>query len=215
MKLSTWVMLTLCSVIMLACSSSKISSSWKSPDYQAKKFQQIVIWAIVGENDSALKVKIENHFVNDLNNAGYNAIASYAVYGLKNNLKENEVLALFKKSGVDGLITLVLLDKKKEINFYPPMVSYQPVAESNFSYAGRYLTSTYEKIYSPGYYSNDTRYFWECNLYDMTTEKLVYVLKTDSFNPKSKEKLAHENGKLILANMIKTKTLIVPKAVNK
>ncbi len=215
MKLTIWIKLTLFSCLWLACNSSKISSSWKSPAFQTKNFQQIVIWAIVSENDSALKIKMENHFVNDLKEAGYNAIAAYTVYGFNNKLQEKEIVPLFKKSGVDGLITLVLLDKKKELNFYPPIISYQPVAESNFSYAGRYLTSTYEKVYTPGYYATDTRYFWECNLYDMSTEKLVYVLKTDSFNPQSTEKLAHENGKLILSNMLKTKIFSDAKANNK
>ena len=112
-------MLTLCSVIMLACSSSKISSSWKSPDYQAKKFQQIVIWAIVGENDSALKVKIENHFVNDLNNAGYNAIASYAVYGLKNNLKETTIILISHSNQVSSFVDFSLEIEEKKIIVKP------------------------------------------------------------------------------------------------
>jgi len=196
-----------------SCNSTKITSSWKAPSYTTQNFKQFIVWAIVNEKDTELKLKMERHMVDDLKDAGYNAIAANEVYGIKNYTKEQEsaVIDLFKKSGVDALITVVLLDKRKETNFYPPSVEYMPVPESDFNYGGRYILSTYKKVYTPGYYINDTKYFWEGNLYDMTAEKLVYSVKTKSFNPASTEKLAHENGEMILNNMIKNKILFTLK----
>ncbi len=197
---------------LYSCKSNKITSSWKAPGYTAKNYNQFIVWAIVNEKDEELKLKMEKHMVDDLKESGYNAVAANEIYGIKNYTKEQEsaVVALFKKSGVDALITVVLLDKQKEKVYYPPSVEYVPAPETDFNYGGKYIISTYKKVYTQGYYVTDTRYFWEGNLYDMITEKLIYSIKTKSFNPSSSEKQAHENGELIINNMIKNKILINP-----
>lgn len=197
---------------LYSCKSNKITSSWKAPGYTAKNYKQFIVWAIVNEKDEELKLKMEKHMVDDLKESGYNAVAANEIYGIKNYTKEQEsaVVALFKKSGVDALITVVLLDKQKEKVYYPPSVEYVPAPETDFNYGGKYIISTYKKVYTQGYYVTDTRYFWEGNLYDMITEKLIYSIKTKSFNPSSSEKQAHENGELIINNMIKNKILINP-----
>lgn len=199
-------------LFLFSCYSSKITSTWKAPSYETKIFKQFIVWAIVSEKDTALKIKMEKHMVDDLKEAGYTAVAASEIYGTKNYTKEQEsaVVALFKKSGVDALITVVLLDKQKEKVYYPPSVEYVPAPETDFNYGGKYIISTYKKVYTQGYYVTDTRYFWEGNLYDMITEKLIYSIKTKSFNPSSSEKQAHENGELIINNMIKNKILINP-----
>lgn len=197
-------------LFLFSCSSSKITSTWKAPSYETKKFKQFIVWAIVSEKDTALKMKMEKHMVDDLKDAGYNAVSANEIYGIKNYTKEQEsaVVDLFKKSGVDALITVVLLDKQKEKSYYPPSIEYIPAPETGFDYGGKYIISSYKKVYMQGYYITDTRYFWEANLYDMTKEKLVYSIKTKSFNPSSTEKQAHENGEMIINNMIKNKIII-------
>jgi len=40
-------------------------------------------------------------------------------------------------------------------------------------------------------------------LYDLTSKELLYSVQTQSFDPASSELLAHEYGKMIVANMVK------------
>ncbi len=54
------------------------------------------------------------------------------------------------------------------------------------------------RIYEPGYYVTDTRYFWESNVYDVSTQSLLYSVQTKSFDPATSESLGHEYGKLII-----------------
>ena len=53
------------------------------------------------------------------------------------------------------------------------------------------------RVYQPGYYVNDTRYFWESNLYELKTGQLLYSIQTQSFDPSSTESMAHEYGEKI------------------
>jgi hypothetical protein len=67
------------------------------------------------------------------------------------------------------------------------------------------------RIYEPGYYTEQTNYFWESNFYDLTTKELQYSVQTRSFDSKSAESLGHEYGKLIVDDMVKHNLLVKKK----
>ena len=67
-----------------------------------------------------------------------------------------------------------------------------------------------DRIYSPGYYQVDTKYFWESNLYDISNKQLLYSVQTQSFDPGSSAGLGHEYGQLIINDMVKNKVLASP-----
>jgi hypothetical protein len=68
----------------------------------------------------------------------------------------------------------------------------------------------HDRIQSTGYYRDDTKYFWETNLYDLSAKKILYSIQTDSFNPESTESLSQEYGQMIARNLIKNKIILVP-----
>ena len=53
----------------------------------------------------------------------------------------------------------------------------------------------------------NTKFFWESNLYDMSTQKLIYSVQTESFDPANSETMAHEYGKMIIKNMVQQSVL--------
>ena len=123
-------------------------------------------------------------------------------------LTAQEIVNEFKATGVDAVITMVLLDKEKEEKYYPAGVFNQPVnGEGNLN---NYYSNTYEKVFTPGYYISTTNYFWESNLFEVAGDKLTYSVHTKSFDPASTEALAHENGLLIIKDMIKQKIIKNP-----
>ncbi|MFI5139918.1 MAG: hypothetical protein ACHQIM_19005, partial [Sphingobacteriales bacterium] len=152
---------------------------------------------------------MENHFVNDLKDLGYNAVSSLQEYGPKafDQMDEAAALAKLKNSGVDAVITIVLLDKQKEKSYVPGGIFYySPYGYYHNSFWG-YRTALYHRIYEPGYYVVDTKYFWESNLYDMSTQQLMYSVQTESFDPANSESLAHEYGQIIVKNMVEQNVL--------
>jgi hypothetical protein len=151
---------------------------------------------------------MEQHIVGDLKDLGYNAVCSCEEFDPKAFEKMNEKQALDKlsSSGIDAVLTVVLLDKSKEKYYVPGRVYYSPYAIYHNRFYGYYRTM-YERVYAPGYYETNTRYFWESNFYAINGKELVYSVQSQSFEPESVSSLSHEYGQMIIKDMVKNNIL--------
>lgn len=215
MKKIKWIGFVLL-LIVAGCTTSKITTSWKAENTVPQKYNKILVLGLIREADRTIQEKMENHFVGDLKELGYNAISSMQEYGPKafDKMDEEAALSKLKNSGVNAVITIVLLDKEKERKYIPGNMSYSPYSYYYNHFWG-YRTTLYNRIYEPGYYVTDTKYFWESNLYDMSTQKLVYSVQTQSFDPANSESMGHEYGLMIVKNMVKQNVLKQQTAIEK
>lgn len=191
--------------------SSKITSSWKADNAAPKKFKKIVVVGIIREADRTLREKMEQHLAADLRDLGYDATCSCDEYNPKTfeNMTEDQVIGKMRNAGVDAVLTVVLLDKTKERYYVPGRVRYTPyVVYHNRFWI--YTRTVYDRIYTEGYYAEDTKYFWETNLYDLTEngQQLIYSAQSQSFDPLSSETLGHEYGQMIARDMVKNNVLM-------
>jgi hypothetical protein len=207
MKIVSWTILLLV-LIIAGCRSSKITSSWKAEDAVVRKYDKILVLGLTRESDRSIQENMENHLVGDLKEFGYNAVSSLQEYGPKvfDKMEEEAAIEKLKDSGVDAVITIVLLDKKKERRYVPGTLYYSPYGYYYNRFWG-YRVVLSRRIYETGYYVTDTKYFWESNLYDMKTQKLIYSVQTRSFEPANLENMAHDYGTLIVKNMVREKVL--------
>lgn len=207
MKKIQWLGVALL-LVASGCTSSRITSSWKAEDFAPRKYGKVMVLGLIREADRSIKDNMEKHFVGDLEKLGYNAVSSLQEFGPRafNNMEEEEAVAKLKDSGVDAVITIVLLDKQKERKYFPGTIYYSPYGFYYNRFWG-YRTTLYNRIHEPGYYVTNTRYFWESNVYDMNTQKLVYSVQTESFDPSTSEDMAHEYGQMIVKNMVNQKVL--------
>ncbi len=207
MKKQPWISLAL--LLMVAgCTSSMITSTWKAENIAVKKYHRILVLGLIREADRTIQENMENHFVGDLKQLGYNAVSSLQEYGPKAFAKMNEEEAIHKlqNSGIDAVITIVLLNKEKERRYVPGNIIYSPYGYYYNRFWG-YRSVLYNRIYENEYYVINTKYFWESNLYDMSTQKLVYSVQTQSFDPANSESLGHEYGRMIVKNMLAANVL--------
>lgn len=193
--------------LLLACTSTRITHSWKS-EIPVKNYNKILVLSISGETDLTTRQKMEDHLAGDLTTEGYHAISSLKEYGPRafRQLKEEAVLDKLQNSGFDAVITIVLLNKEKERYYVPGQPYYSPYVGYYRNFYG-YYTTIYNRIYTPGYYVTDTKYFWESNLFDVTSKELIYSVQTESFDYTSSDMLAHEYGRMILKDMVKNQVL--------
>ncbi|HSU29117.1 MAG TPA: hypothetical protein VLJ68_12100 [Chitinophagaceae bacterium] len=200
-------------VIILApgCeTSSFITSSWKAPDKQPREYKKILVLGLIGGNDRSVREKMEEHIVGDLKMLGYDAVCSCEEFEPRkfDGMSEKEALARLTGSGIDAVLTVVLLDKKKEKYYTPGRIDY-----SSYSYYNRnfweYFNATRNRINNSGYYTTDTKYFWESNFYDLTAAQteILYSAQSQSFNPASTASLGHEYGQMIVKDMQKNNVL--------
>lgn len=190
------------------CNTSKITTSWKAPNTVSHQYNKLLVLAMIKDTDGNLQEKTENHFVGDLKELGYDAISSLKEYGSKafDKMEEETAIGKLKSSGVDAVITIVLLDKKKESNYIPGRLIFSPYGYYYDHFWG-YQTALSHRIYEKGYYVTDTKYFWESNFYDMKTQQLIYSVHTQSFDPINAASMGHEYGMLIVNNMVKQQVL--------
>jgi hypothetical protein len=202
MKSAVWILLTSL-LLSSGCTSSRITSSWKARGEVAPEYQKILVLGLLRENDRALQQRMEMHLADDLKTLGYNAVTSLDEYGAKafENMTEKDALEKLKNSGIDAVLTIVLLDKEKEQYYVPGRIHYSPYGFYYDRFWG-YRGVLYQRIYEQGYYVTDTRYFWESNLYIVNNQRLFYSVQTQSFDPVTTQSQAHEYGKLIIKNML-------------
>ena len=127
MKKINWVVLVLL-LVAAGCKSSKITSSWKAENAEVRKYNKILVLGLIRESDRSIQENMENHLVGDLKEFGYNAVSSLQEYGPKvfDKMDEEAAIEKLKNSGVDAVITIVLLDKKKERRYVPGTLYYSP-----------------------------------------------------------------------------------------
>jgi hypothetical protein len=199
-KIAVFVLTVL---LLASCTNSRITTVWKAPDVLPKKYQKILVTGLIKDTDRSIREKMENHIVGDLRALGCTAVSALAEYGPSafDGMDEKAVLQKLQSSGVDAVLTIVLLDKEKERNYGP----VRPYQSRFWGYYGRYNRLITEK----DYYVINTKYFWESNFYEMSNGQLLYSVQTRSFDPASSESMGHEYGKLIMKDIVEKNILKV------
>lgn len=198
-------------VILFSCQTSKITNTWTDKNVSPKKFNKILVLGVLKDNDRELQSKMEKHLAGDLNELGYSAFAANEVFPQGTFIKGDTAKAVdaINSKGFDAVLTVVLLNKEKERYYVPGRVINTPFATYYDRFGGYYYTM-YDRIYTEGYYTTDTKIFWESNFYDLGEKKMIYSSQTRSFDPGSKESLAHYYGVLLVNSLVKSQVLIKP-----
>lgn len=193
--------------------TTRMTNSWKSEKINQDNVRNIIVLGLMRNSDATLREKMEQHLVDDLKALGYDAICSCNEYNPDafKNMSEVAAINKLRNAGADAVLTIVLLDIKRESYYMPGKVlSTQNIYYQNSFW--NYSRMMFEKVNEEAYYIIDTKYFWESNLFDLKENKLIYSAKSQSFDPGSTERLGHEYGKVIVNDLVKKKVLTsVPK----
>lgn len=201
--------------VIVSCQPSKITQSWTEKDVTPKKYKKILVMGVLSDNDNELQVKIEDHLSADLKDLGYNAIAANKIFPAGTFVKGDTAKgkAALEGKGFDGILTIVLLDKKKDKYYVPGKLTEYSVYTNRFGRFDQYFNAVSERIYTPGYYGEETKYVWENNFYDLDSKKMIYSARTRSFDYTSKNTLAHTYGLLMAKSLVNKKILLKPEKI--
>lgn len=195
-------------LLIMACADVRITHSWQSSAASQNRYNKLLVVGLFTNKDRALREQMETHLQGDLQALGIHAVSAIKLYGPTSfeQTKEEAFLSKIEGDGMDAVLTIVLLDRKKEKHYVPGRVYFSPFY-SYHTRIGPYWGIMYDRIYSPGYYQSTTRYFWESNIYDLKTKQLIYSVQTETFDPDEASSLAHQYGKVIV-NDIKDKNIL-------
>jgi len=202
-------------VALAGCQPTKITRTWTTGNPEPKKYKKILVLGVLTDKDKELGKKMENHLADELRAMGYLALASNKIYPEGTFVKGDtaRAVAALQNQGFEGIMTIVLLDKKKEPYYVPGRVTDYSQFD-RMSAFHRYYNTVAEKIYAPGYYGEETKYTWENNFYDLLSRELVYSARTRSIDYTSVNTLAHTYGRLMAENLVKKNILVKPETAD-
>jgi hypothetical protein len=179
-------------IINASCSSTKpeeFDDVWINKDsINGKSFHNLFI--IVLTSDIDVKTKVENMLADKTKAKGYKTVKSSDV--MPYNIKDpkiptrDEIVNTVKASGCDGVLISSLFKKEEAVNYTPGTTAYSTSPE--FAFVGNYVgyyTHYYPTVSTSSYYSHDKSYFVQTNLYDVSSEQIMWSVKSKIFNPSS------------------------------
>jgi len=95
----------------LACSTSRLTSQWKAPDYQGGRLTRLLVAARMP--DSAMRRATEQGLVRDLSREDLHAIAASSV--LPDSVSRDSVRAYVAREKLDGVLLVRLVSHEREV----------------------------------------------------------------------------------------------------
>jgi hypothetical protein len=196
-------------VATTACApATQITGSWKnpSPPKNLMAYKSVMVTSL-SQNLEARQT-VENDLAAAIAASGVKALKAIESFPPSfsdtKDADKDELLAKIRKTGVDGIVTVALINKETESRYVPGDYGYAPV--TRFRYYGLfsgYYTMWYPTIISPGYYEEDKIYFIEINLYDAKSEELVWSAQSETYNPGTLSQFSNEFADVVVTRMRK------------
>ena len=203
-KITACISLVLFLVFFAGCSTTSLVTSWSDPKYTGPALQKILVIGVI--KDEIKRNSFEEEFSKLISGNGLTGIASYTMMpDLKSTDQKEEVLAVVDKVGADGVMIVTLQGVSKEQRDVPPSVNYMPSAGFGYGMGMYgYYGMSHRAVYTPGYTVTDTVVRLDTKLFAVSTEKMIWAGKTESFNPSSAQTVISELASLVIKEMKKS-----------
>lgn len=212
MKQSMYILAVV--LAMASCApATQITGSWKNSAPPKNPLKSVMVTSL-SQNTEARQT-VENDLAIAITATGTKALKGIEhippSFTDSKEIDKDVLLDKIRKTGVDGIITIALIDKETENRYVPGEYGYAPV--TRFRYYGRfsgYYTMWYPTMVTPGYYVQDKIYFIEVNFYDAKTEELIWSAQSETYNPSSLAKFSKEFARVIVQKMQQDGVLKTP-----
>ena len=169
--------LAVAALIACSCASTKIDDVWVPKEAPGRTYQRLMIIALTQRPGA--RAQYENDFVDKLSNVKVRAIASINVVPDVGDIDRKTVEAWLEKFELDGVVVTRVVNVARKVEYIPPTYTLG-------GWYGAWAVPT-----SPGAVVEKTTVSLETDLFDASTEKLVYSAVTRSFDPSSRTKAIH------------------------
>ena len=191
-------------IAFASCNSSKgtikTTASWVNKERTTKTPYKSTFIVVLTDN-LEVKTVLENNLAKAVREKGLTAYTSMENFGPITGREGLPVKESFLKKVADlkceSIFTVALIHETSETKYTPSStVSYAPYpAYGYYGMFGGYYEHQ-STVYTPGYYTNDKKFFLESNLYDAKTQELVLSIQSKADNPgvieKSSKKYTEE-----------------------
>src|SRR6476660_8060392 len=178
-------------IVFPSCNSSKgtikTTASWVNKERTTKTPYKSTFIVVLTDN-LEVKTVLENNLAKAVREKGLTAYTSMENFGPITGREGLPVKESFLKKVADlnceSIFTVALIHETSETKYTPSSTtSYAPYpAYGYYGMFGGYYDYQ-STVYTPGYYTNDRKFFLESNLYDAGTQELVLSIQSKADNP--------------------------------
>ena len=191
------LVLLLLPTLLAACSSTTLSGSWKSPNYQGQLRKVYIVG--VAKNEITRRI-YEDEFGQQLHAQGVTGISSYKDLGSAADADQKVVAERASANGADGVLITRLLGKRTEEVTTPGRISgysSDPYGFGPYGYApdpyyrnwGSYYDRRFEATYEPPTVTQFEVATFEANLYDAKSGDLIWSAQLETVLEANLQKL--------------------------
>ena len=194
-----WIFL-LATIVINSCTTKDIVRDWNSGEEHKRNVESIMIMGLV--NQVSLRSDIEYEMVESAHKVGLKATNSMRMFPpeLGKPFDDTERIKVrMQERGIDAILTVAIIDIKAE-RYVGPEKTYVPLAY--YDRFTNYYYRTEAVVYKPGYFTLQTRYFLETNLYEVKGGKLIWSGRSYVFDPQDVEKFVPKYAKKLFKEML-------------
>ena len=185
----------------------KLLMSWKNPAYSGQKPRRILV---IGMSENpAIRADFEDDLSSAIANDGLEVIPGNHILFRPHSadLDPDYLKGQIRDFKIDAVLISRLVKVDKKTTHIPGHSYVVPYAYYNSFYG--YYGTVYRQVYSPDYLRVDTTVRVETNLYSSTPAdgELIWTGTSDSFNPKSAQKVIDGVVKLVAKELRKQNIL--------
>jgi len=190
-------------LVISGCTTKRtlISGTWKNPN-GVKGYNNILVAALTSH--AVPKSVIETDLVDEFKKNGIEAtesIMKFPINEASSDTQKHELMNKVKDKGMDAILTISLLKKETDTRYVRGSYSYDPFEYPFYRNFWGYYSYWYPYAYSPGYYVTDKTYYLETNLYDLSTEELVWSAQSRTYNPIDLNSFSKEFAQIIVSRL--------------
>lgn len=208
-----------------ACTATKLQVSYTQQDWQPKKYNKLAVLALASSDPNRLV--LEEAVAEKFTSSGVTAISTFNIFPLAARTDvladmtfteeemEEHIKNTVKKFNIDALMIISVVNTKTTERYVSETVGYGgyynpawPVY--NYSYYN-YYSYVYNTTHTTGYYTTETTYQVETNLYDVESEKLIWTGITKTAGMTSIESEAPKFAKIVVWDVLGKKVVLADK----
>ena len=191
------ILATACLFILASCSKTKLTSTWMDETRVGQPFNHILIIGIAEKEHN--RRLFEEVFTKQLKTAGVNSEVSYIILPKGIKISRDTVTAAIKGRNFDAVIVTHMVDIEK-VMVYRQSMNYRTNRGYHNDLYG-YYPRVHSYVYEPGYYTQHDVVTLETNLYEISSEKLVWSAHSRTFSPDSAQQVVDELVGLVIKDL--------------
>lgn len=175
--------------LAVGCSSTKVVETWKRPDYEAPRFQKIVVVGLA--RTAAERRAFESQVVSELQKRSYGAEPGSTFLPSKPlDVDQDELKEMVVSRGFDGALVLAVVSRDYRMKG-------GRIGQPDQSFGSLYFNFGS----GIGRGREESRYRLVARLHDLSQPGLVWRAETKTVDPKNREKFAAEFARKIVGRM--------------